>query len=89
MKTYTNKYNTDTIKYGYLRKYEILLNQSYDYENEGILNKIMSNKIFIRAKKANNNFLLTFLALIDTYLIELLLSIKELKNFKNYLSKNF
>lgn len=84
MKIYNKDYKTE-----YLRKFETLRNQPYDWKSNGLIHLLMSSKIFTRAKAVNNTFLLGFLTYIDSYIIGLLTSVKEIKNFKNYLSKNY
>lgn len=52
--------------------------KKYDYEKEGVLNKMIPKILF-----KGNPVLVTFLQLIDMRIILMLRYIKRLKNFKN------
>lgn len=68
-------------------KYKIwnhVKNEPYDYANDGLLNKILSNKIV----NTNNIALKIILEYYEKSLVFLMKYVDTLKNFKNYHWKN-
>lgn len=67
-------------KYKKYYLFETKLNQPYDYENNGLLNKVISNKI----TNSKNNILKIILHYYEKSFVFLMKYIDRLKNFKNY-----
>ena len=67
----------DSYKYNYLKYYNILGDNKYDYKKHGILTKSLPKVLF-----KGNTIFVTFLQLIDLRIIMLLQYIDKLKQFK-------
>ena len=77
-------YNENGTRYKNYHKWESTLHEVYDYENNGLLNKIMSSKI----TNTNNTPLKIMLSYYESSLIFLMKYVDRLKNFKNPCWKN-
>lgn len=78
------KQNENGTQYNEYRKWGSVKVQAYDYEKDGLLQHILSNKIVA----SNNIILKIILRYYEKSIIMLLKYVDELKNFKNYHWKN-
>lgn len=78
------KYNTNGNRYKTYYRWEDVKNSSYNYERDGLLNRIMSNVIV----NTENKTLKLILEYYERSLIFLMKYVDELKNFKNPHWKN-
>lgn len=76
--------NTNGSRYKRFKNWEKTGDQSYDYENQGLLNKLMSHNI----TESDNIILKNVLSFFEKSLIFLMKYIKDLQNFKNIHYKN-
>jgi hypothetical protein len=75
---------TNGTRFKNYNKWEIIRQASYDYENEGLLNKIMSEPIV----NTTNPLLKLLLDFVETSLVFVMKYTDVLKNFKNPHWKN-
>ena len=75
---------TNGTRFKNYNKWEIIKQASYDYENEGLLNKIMSEPIV----NTTNPLLKLLLDFVETSLVFVMKYTDVLKNFKNPHWKN-
>ena len=78
------KYNANGNRYKTYYRWEDVKNSSYNYERDGLLNRIMSNVIV----NTENKTLRLILEYYERSLIFLMKYVDELKNFKNPHWKN-
>lgn len=72
--------NSNGTRYKTYKKYENTLHSPYDYENNGLLNRILSNKIY----NTTNPVLRYILNIYEQAIIYVLKYIDILENFFNY-----
>jgi hypothetical protein len=75
---------TNGTRYIKYKTWNRVKNEPYDYANDGLLNKILSNKIV----NTNNTALKIILEYYEKSLVFLMKYVDTLKNFKNYHWKN-
>lgn len=78
------KINDNGSRYQYLKKYEHKLHQPYDYEIEGLNNRILSNKIY----NTKNIMLQYILKVYENNIIFLLKYVDILQNIFNFRWRN-
>ena len=76
--------NTSGTRYKRFKNLEKTGEQAYDYEKNGLLNKLMSHTII----ESNNEILKNILSFFEKSMIFLMKYTKELQNFKNIPYKN-
>lgn len=73
------KYNSNGNRFKHYYSWEDVKNTPYDYERHGLLNRIMSNKIY----NTDNELLKVILSYYEQSLVFLMKYVDKLKNFKN------
>lgn len=77
-------YNDNGNRYKHYQHWENAKNAPYDYERYGLLNKILSNKIY----NTTNDYLKVILNYYEKSLVFVMKYVDRLKNFKNSYWKN-
>ena len=77
-------YKENGTRYNKYSLWELRKNKPYDYENDGLVNKLLSNKI-VTSKNHILNVMMTYY---EKSIIFLLKYVDRLKHFKNYHWKN-
>ena len=77
-------YNDNGNRYKHYQHWENVKNAPYDYERYGLLNKIMSNRIY----NTTNEALKVILSYYERSLIFVMKQVDRLKHFKNPYWKN-
>lgn len=77
-------YNDNGNRYKHYQHWENIKNAPYDYERYGLLNKIMSNRIY----NTTNEALKVILSYYERSLIFVMKYVDRLKHFKNPYWKN-
>lgn len=78
------EYRENGTRYKNYKKWCVLKNNPYDYENDGLIKHLMSHNI----TSTNNHVLRVILTYFEKTLVYLLKYVDILKNFKNYHWKN-
>ena len=78
------EYRENGTRYKYYKKWEVRKNAPYNYEDDGLIRHIMSNKIAY----SENHILKVMRTAFEKSIVYVLKYVDRLRNFKNYHWKN-